>query len=133
MEIFTYLFLQILIFFFSLSDSNKKSYGNPGAQFPFKFFAGDTMLFSIVKDPLVSAVDMNHDLSLISQWAHQWKMEFNPDPTTRQFRSDNLVSTCAQNCREDIKFRKGCKITGFSMQLLHILNSSNSIASLYIS
>ena len=52
---------------------------------------------------------------------------------TRQFSGDNLVSTCAQICREDIKFRKGCKITGFSMQFLHILNSSNSIASLYIS
>ena len=46
-----------------------------------KFFADDTMLFSIVKDPLISAVDLNHDLSIISQWAHQWKMEFNPDPT----------------------------------------------------
>ena len=39
------------------------------------------MLFSIVKDPLLSANDLNHDLDLISQWAHQWKMEFNPDPT----------------------------------------------------
>ena len=46
-----------------------------------KFFADDTMLFSIVKDPTVSAADMNHDLDLICQWAHQWKMEFNPDPT----------------------------------------------------
>ena len=46
-----------------------------------KFFADDTMLFSIVKDPLLSANDLNHDLDLISQWAHQWKMEFNPDPT----------------------------------------------------
>ena len=24
---------------------------------------------------------MNHDLDIIYQWAHQWKMEFNPDPT----------------------------------------------------
>ena len=24
---------------------------------------------------------MNHDLGLISNWAHQWKMSFNPDPT----------------------------------------------------
>ena len=46
-----------------------------------KFFADDTMLFSIVNDPLISANDLNHDLDLIGQWAHQWKMEFNPDPT----------------------------------------------------
>ena len=46
-----------------------------------KFFADDTMLFSIVKDPVISANDLNHDLNIIRQWAHQWKMEFNPDPT----------------------------------------------------
>ena len=46
-----------------------------------KFFADDTMLFSIVKDPTISASDLNHDLNIIYQWAHQWKMEFNPDPT----------------------------------------------------
>ena len=23
---------------------------------------------------------MNHDLALISQWAHEWRMSFNPDP-----------------------------------------------------
>ena len=31
-----------------------------------KFFADDTSLFSIVRDPLVSAVELNHDLALIS-------------------------------------------------------------------
>ena len=46
-----------------------------------KFFADDTMLFSIVNDPLISAIDLNHDLNVIQQWAHQWKMEFNPDRT----------------------------------------------------
>ena len=46
-----------------------------------KFFADDTMLFSIVKDPHISAIDLNHDLNIISRWAHQWKMEFNPDPS----------------------------------------------------
>ncbi len=38
-----------------------------------KFFADDTSLFSIVKDPKVSADDLNHDLELISKWAYQWK------------------------------------------------------------
>ena len=46
-----------------------------------KFFADDTMLFSVVKDPTISASDLKHDLNIIYQWAHQWKMEFNPDPT----------------------------------------------------
>ena len=39
------------------------------------------MLFSVVKDPALSAVELNHDLDIICQWAHQWKMQFNPDIT----------------------------------------------------
>ena len=27
-----------------------------------------------------SANDLNHDLDIINRWAHQWKLEFNPDP-----------------------------------------------------
>ena len=45
-----------------------------------KFYADDTMLYSIVKDPFISAADLNNDLELIQKWAFQWKMEFNPDP-----------------------------------------------------
>ena len=36
-----------------------------------KFFADDTMLFSIVNDPTISANNLNHDLH-IQQWAYQW-------------------------------------------------------------
>ena len=39
------------------------------------------MLFSIVKDPAISATNLNHDIDIIQKCAHQWKMEFNPDPT----------------------------------------------------
>ena len=46
-----------------------------------KFFADDVSLFSIVHNPLTSAIDLNRDLNVISSWAHQWKMSFNPDPT----------------------------------------------------
>ena len=46
-----------------------------------KFFSDDTMLLSIVTNPEISANDLNHDLDVIHQWANQWKLEFNPDPT----------------------------------------------------
>ena len=46
-----------------------------------KFFADDMSLFSIVHYDNDSANDLNHDLKLISLWANQWKMSFNPDPT----------------------------------------------------
>ena len=45
------------------------------------FFADDIMLYSVVKDPSITATDLNHDLDIINKWAYQWKMEFNPDPT----------------------------------------------------
>ena len=45
-----------------------------------KIFAGDTSLFTIVKDNNESANIINNDLLQISKWAHNWKMLFNPDP-----------------------------------------------------
>ena len=40
----------------------------------------DTSLFNVVEDSNAAAIDMNHDLKLINQWAHSWRMSFNPDP-----------------------------------------------------
>ena len=44
-----------------------------------ELFADDTSLFTIVKDKQESADVLNNDLSLISKWAFNWKMLFNPD------------------------------------------------------
>ena len=64
-----------LLFLMYINDLEKNIRSNV------KFFADDTMLFSIVKDPVISANTLNNDLDIIYQWAQQWKMEFNPDPT----------------------------------------------------
>ena len=45
-----------------------------------KIFADDTSLFSKVHNINKSANELNGDLEKISQWACQWKMQFNPDP-----------------------------------------------------
>ena len=45
-----------------------------------KLFADDTSLFTVVHNTNAAANDMNHDLELIKQWAHNWRMSFNPDP-----------------------------------------------------
>ena len=45
-----------------------------------KLFADDTSLFTIVKNKK-SANTFNYDLLLISKWAYNWKMLFNPDPS----------------------------------------------------
>ena len=46
-----------------------------------KLVAHDTFLFSVVHDIDTSGNDLNHDLEKISEWAFQWKINFNPDPT----------------------------------------------------
>ena len=45
-----------------------------------RFFADDTMLYSIVRNPTITSNQLNQDLETIRQWAYQWKLEFNPDP-----------------------------------------------------
>ena len=44
-----------------------------------KLFADGTSLFSTVQDITTSTVSLNNDLTKISEWAVQWKMNFNPD------------------------------------------------------
>ena len=63
-----------------------------------KIFTDDTSLFSIVKKKQLSQNNLNSDLKKISEWAHQWKMFFNPDPRkqaaevhfSRKLNQDNL-------------------------------------------
>ena len=44
-----------------------------------KLFADDISLFSIVNDANKSFENLSNDLFIISNWAYQWKMSFNPD------------------------------------------------------
>ena len=60
-----------------------------------KFFAGDTMIFSIVKNPEISANELNRDLEVIRMWAHQWKLEFNTDPTKQ---APEILFSCKKSC-----------------------------------
>ena len=45
-----------------------------------KIFADDTSIFSKVFNKNSSQNIHNNDLYIISEWAFQWKMQFNPDP-----------------------------------------------------
>ena len=65
-----------------------------------KLLADDTSLFSVVHDVNTSSTDLNNDLRKISDWAIQWKMSFNPDPSkqaqevifSRKRQNNNLVN-----------------------------------------
>ena len=45
-----------------------------------KLFANDTSLFSAVQNINSATTNLNSDLGKISDWAFQWKINFNPDP-----------------------------------------------------
>ena len=45
-----------------------------------KILADDNSIFSKVHDIDISAKELNSDLEKISNWAFQWKVQFNPDP-----------------------------------------------------
>ena len=59
------------------------------------------MLFSIVNDPVLSANNLNHDLRLIQQWAYQWKMEFNPDPSKQ---ATEVLFSCKKSSPNHTQF-----------------------------
>ena len=44
-----------------------------------KLFPDDTSLFSIIHNTKTTAYKLNKDLQRIAEWAHQWKISFNPD------------------------------------------------------
>ena len=77
-----------LLFLIYINDLEKNIKSNVN------LFADDTMLFSIVKDLVISANELNHDLNSINQWAYQWKMEFNPDPSKQ---APEVVFSCKRN------------------------------------
>ena len=64
-----------LLFLIYINDLPNGLQSNP------KLFADDTSLFSTVEDITTSTVNLNNDLTKISEWAVQWKMNFNPDPS----------------------------------------------------
>ena len=46
-----------------------------------KLFTNDTSSFFVVQDTQTSANDLNEDLEIVNDWAFQWKMNLNIDPT----------------------------------------------------
>ena len=82
------------------------------------------MLFSIVKDPKISANILNHDLDVIHQWAHQWELEFNPDPNKQ---ATEVLFSCKTSipCHPQIMF-KGTVVAKMNETFRLILDSSLS-------
>ena len=60
-----------------------------------KLFADDTSLFPVVHDINTSANNLNHDLQKINEWAFQWKMKLNTDPTKQ---AQEITFSTKKNC-----------------------------------
>ena len=69
------LFLGPLLFLIYVNDLSDNLISNS------KLFVNDTSLFSVINDKHLSANKLNQDLNRINNWAFQWKMNFNPDPS----------------------------------------------------
>ena len=46
-----------------------------------KLFAHDTLMFSVVRDPINTSEKQNNDLHKVSLWTYKGKLSFNPDPS----------------------------------------------------
>ena len=56
-------------------------------------FVDNTSLFSKVKDKSCSTVELNNDLKIISNWAIEWKMLFNPGTNKQTVEIVFLIKT----------------------------------------
>ena len=64
-----------------------------------KLFAYDTSLFSAVHYVSISAKELNNDLEKVNDWAFQWKLTLNPDPSKQ---SQEVISVANQRDRTTI-------------------------------
>ena len=91
------LILGLLLFLIYINDL---SYGLSTSA---KLFAEDTSLFYIVQNINTSVSHLNNDLSKISNWAFQWKMSFNPDPS-KQAQEVIFSGKIQKTCHPSIYF-----------------------------
>ena len=68
-----------------------------------KLFADDTSLFSIVQNVNTFASHLSSDLSKIRNWAFQWKMGFNPDPS-KQVQEVIFSRKIQKTCHPSVYF-----------------------------
>ena len=91
-----------------------------------KLFADDTSLFSVVHNINNSANLLNSDLSKIDEWAVQWKMSYNPDPT-KQAQEITFSRKISQRNHPGLMFNKSIvNVTTIHKHLGMIFNSKLS-------
>ena len=91
-----------------------------------KLFVDDTSLFFVVHNINDSANLLNRDLSKIDEWAVQWKMSYNPDPT-KQTQEIIFSRKTSQRNHPGLMFNKSIvNVTTIRKHLGMIFNSKLS-------
>ena len=83
-----------------------------------KLFAVHTFLFS-VHDSQSSTNDLNKDLEMIHNWAFQWKMNFNTDPTKQA--QEAIFSRKAKELPHRFLVFNNAKVTSIHQKHLGII------------
>ena len=101
-----------------------------------KLFGDDTPILPVEHDVNTCASDINNDLKLISDWAFQWKMSFNPDPSKqaqeitfsrKKMKSShpsmhfNKISVCSTSVHKHLGILLDDKL-GYKHHLKFVLN-----------
>ena len=73
-----------------------------------KLFPDGTLVFNVVSDTDISAEVLNQDLRAVQDWAYQWKMSFNPDPTKQA--EQVIVSTKASKVEHPAIYFNGSEV-----------------------
>ena len=76
--------------------------------FEAKLFADDTSLSSVVYDVDVAADKLNRDVEVISNWVHQWKMQFNIDKSKHAIQV--IFSQKKDAVIHPVVFFNGCEV-----------------------
>ena len=77
-----------LLFLIYINDLSDALQYNP------KLFADDTSLFATVHNINKAINDLNNDLTKITKWAFQWKLNFNPDISKQ---AHEVIFTCKRS------------------------------------
>ena len=85
-----------------------------------KLFADDASLFSVVHDVNTSAKELNDNLKKVNNWAFQWKMSFNSDPS-KQAQEVILSRQLKRSTHRPLVFNNNNVSQTFSQKHLGVL------------
>ena len=92
-----------------------------------QLFAGDSSLFTSATDIHDTEGIINHDLIIISQWAKQWLVKFNPNKTEEIFFSLRQLNLLPNLVFDNVKINLLINISILVLPLARMVNGMNML------